>query len=64
MAVKSAGPPAQRAIENTAPKAMPSTKAWNASDSARAASPAPSARATAEATPPPMPPFAIIVISM
>jgi hypothetical protein len=41
-----------------------STIAWNSAASASSRRPAPTARATDEATPEPNPPFDIIVISM
>ncbi len=43
---------------------MPITKAWIASVAARGLSPAPSARAIADAVPPPMAPPDIVIIRM
>jgi len=47
-----------------APKTTARTNAFSASASASATLPAPIARAIDDATPPPMPPFDIICISM
>ena len=49
---------------NTRPSKQPIHKAWTASTLARAASPAPKARLTADDTPPPMAPADIMVCSI
>jgi hypothetical protein len=64
MARYTAGPPRSKPVVNrlAIPRAI--TTAWPASAWASARRPAPSARATAEATPPPMPPADMVCISM
>ena len=57
-------PPGRTTAVNTPPRTSAMTIAWATSASAWARRPAPSARATAEATPPPMPPADIVCISM
>src|SRR5207248_5906687 len=57
-------PPARTRALNTPPRPSAITIAWATSASAWARRPAPSARATAEATPPPIPPADIVCISM
>src|SRR5262245_48706455 len=64
MAAYSDGPPSSSPVVNTAPITTAMTHACHASASASGRRPAPSARATAEATPPPMPPADMVCMSM
>ena len=63
-AANKAGPKTSISSMNSAPMATPIHSACTASALARAGSPAPSARLTADETPPPMAPADIIICSM